>query len=110
MVGGMVMLGGIITNKPPVNLSQVTPIARLTSEYDVFVVPANSPLKTMNDLLKAAQGEPGQRQVGRRLARRHRAHPGRPDRAGKSASTRRRSTTSPFRAAARRRRRSSAAT
>ena len=32
MIGGMVMVGGIILNKSPVNLSQVTPIARLTSE------------------------------------------------------------------------------
>jgi putative tricarboxylic transport membrane protein len=40
MVGGMVMVGGIILNKSPVNLSQVTPIARLTSEWEVIVVPA----------------------------------------------------------------------
>ena len=41
MVMGAVMLGGIITGKPPVSLDKVTPIARLTSEYNVFVVPAN---------------------------------------------------------------------
>ena len=35
MVGGMVMVGAIITNKSPVNLSQVTPIARLTGEFEV---------------------------------------------------------------------------
>ncbi len=46
MVMGAVMLGGIITGKPPVQLSQATPIARITSEYNVFVLPANSPLKT----------------------------------------------------------------
>ena len=40
MIGGMVMVGAIITNKSPVNLSQVTPIARLTGEYEVVVVPA----------------------------------------------------------------------
>ena len=32
MMGGMVMVGGIIQNKSAVNLSQVTPVARLTSE------------------------------------------------------------------------------
>ena len=32
MVMGAVMLGGIITGKPPVSLSQATPLARLTSE------------------------------------------------------------------------------
>jgi putative tricarboxylic transport membrane protein len=40
MVMGAVMLGGLITGKPPVTLSQATPIARLTSEYNVFVVPS----------------------------------------------------------------------
>ena len=51
MMMGAVMLGGIITGKPPVSLSQVTPIARLTSEYNVFVLPANSPFKTMADVV-----------------------------------------------------------
>jgi putative tricarboxylic transport membrane protein len=59
MVGGMVMVGGIILNKSPVSLSQVTPIARLTSEWEVIVVPANSPHKTMGDLVKALKANPG---------------------------------------------------
>ena len=59
MIGGMVMVGGIILNKSPVSLSQVTPIARLTSEWEVIVVPANSPHKTMADLVKALKENPG---------------------------------------------------
>jgi putative tricarboxylic transport membrane protein len=59
MVMGAVMLGGIITGKPPVNLSQATPIARLTSEYNVFVVPANSPFKTMADVVAQLKKDPG---------------------------------------------------
>jgi len=59
MVMGAVMLGGIITGKPPVNLSQATPIARLTSEYNVFVLPANSPLKTMKDVVEQMKRDPG---------------------------------------------------
>src|SRR5687768_7553473 len=59
MIGGMVMVGGIILNKSAVNLSQVTPIARLTSEWEVIVVPANSPHKTMGDLVKAFKADPG---------------------------------------------------
>jgi putative tricarboxylic transport membrane protein len=55
----MVMVGGIILNKSPVSLSQVTPIARLTSEWEVIVVPANSPHKTMADLVKAFRASPG---------------------------------------------------
>ena len=59
MVMGAVMLGGIITGKPPVSLSQATPIARLTSEYNVFVLPANSPLKTMKDVVEQLKKDPG---------------------------------------------------
>jgi putative tricarboxylic transport membrane protein len=54
-----VMVGGIILNKSPVNLSQVTPIARLTSEWEVIVVPAQSPHKTLADLVKAFKDNPG---------------------------------------------------
>jgi len=59
MVGGMVMIGGIHLNNSPVNLTMVTPIARLTSEYEVVVVPANSPHKTMADLVNAFKADPG---------------------------------------------------
>jgi putative tricarboxylic transport membrane protein len=59
MIGGLVMVGGIILNKSPVDLSMVTPIARLTSEYEVIVVPAGSPHKTMDDLVKAFKANPG---------------------------------------------------
>ena len=59
MVGGMVMVGGIHLNRSPVNLTMVTPIARLTSEYEVIVVPAGSPHKTLADLLNAFKANPG---------------------------------------------------
>ena len=59
IVMGAVMLGGMITGKPPVSLSQATPIARLTSEYNVFVLPANSPFKTMGDVVAQMKKDPG---------------------------------------------------
>jgi putative tricarboxylic transport membrane protein len=59
MVMGAVMVGGIITGKPQVSLDKLTPIARLTSEYNVFVVPANSPFKSMKDVVAAMQKDPG---------------------------------------------------
>jgi putative tricarboxylic transport membrane protein len=59
MVMGAVMLGGIITGKPAVNLSTLTPLARLTSEYNVFVLPANSPFKTMKDVVEQLKKDPG---------------------------------------------------
>jgi len=59
MVMGAVMLGGLITGKPPVSLSSATPLARLTSEYNVFVLPANSPFKTMKDVIEQFKKDPG---------------------------------------------------
>ena len=59
MVMGAVMLGGIIRNKPPVSVSQVTPIARLTTEYNVFVLPAESPFKSMADVVAQFKKDPG---------------------------------------------------
>jgi len=59
MIGGMVMVGGIIQNKSAVDLSQVTPLARLTEEYLVVVVPASSPHKTMSELVAAFKAKPG---------------------------------------------------
>lgn len=59
MVNGLVMVGAILTNKSAVNLSQVTPIARLTGEYEVIVVPAASPIKTMKELADKIKANPG---------------------------------------------------
>lgn len=59
MIMGAVMLGGIITGKPAVTLSTCTPLARLTSEYNVFVLPANSPFKTMADVIAQLKKDPG---------------------------------------------------
>lgn len=58
MVGGMVMVGALIANKSPVKLTQVVPIARLTGEYQIVVVPANSPHKSMQDLVAAFKADP----------------------------------------------------
>ncbi len=59
MVMGAVMLGGIITGKPPVSVTQATPLARLTSEYNVFVVPEASPFKSMKDVVEQLKKDIG---------------------------------------------------
>jgi putative tricarboxylic transport membrane protein len=59
MMGGMVMIGSIYLDNAPVNLTMVTPVARLTGEYEAIVVPKNSPHKTMADLVKAFKANPG---------------------------------------------------
>src|SRR6476659_10698595 len=57
MVNGFVMVGAILLNKSPVNLDPVTPIARLTEETQVIVVPANSPIKSAQDLAAAVKAD-----------------------------------------------------
>jgi putative tricarboxylic transport membrane protein len=58
MVNGITMVGAILTNKAPVSLDQVTPIARLTGDPLVIVVPADSPHKTIQDLAAAVKADP----------------------------------------------------
>lgn len=58
MVMGLVMIGAIELNEAPVGLDQVTPIARLTGEYEVIVVPAASSLQTMEDLATMFKDDP----------------------------------------------------
>lgn len=59
MVMGYVMVGAILTNKAPVTLDQVTPIARLTEETEAIAVPTASPIKTVKDLAEAIKANPG---------------------------------------------------
>src|SRR5262245_23393046 len=59
MVNGLVMMGAILTNKSAVTLDQVTPIARLTGEYEVIVVPASSDIQSLADLVAKFKADPG---------------------------------------------------
>jgi putative tricarboxylic transport membrane protein len=59
IVGGYVMVGAILTNNSPVTLDQVTPIARLTGEYEAIVVPAASDIKDMKGLVEKLKADPG---------------------------------------------------
>ncbi len=58
MVGGSVMVGAAIANKSPVTMKDVTPIARLTEEAGVVVVPANGKIKTWKELIDALKANP----------------------------------------------------
>jgi putative tricarboxylic transport membrane protein len=58
MVGGLVMVGALIANKSPVKMTDLTPIARLTGEAEVIVVPAQSPFKSMKELIDAFKADP----------------------------------------------------
>lgn len=59
IVGGYVMVGAILTNNSPVNLEMITPIARLTGESEALVVPAESPIQTLDDLVAQLKADPG---------------------------------------------------
>ncbi|WP_230532851.1 Bug family tripartite tricarboxylate transporter substrate binding protein [Microvirga roseola] len=58
MASGYVMVGAIITNKAPVTLDRVTPIARLTGEWQAIAVPTNSPVKSMKELAEMIKADP----------------------------------------------------
>ena len=58
LVNGLVMLGAILWNQSPVSLAQVTPIARLTGEYEIVAVPATSPHRDMQSLVRALRENP----------------------------------------------------
>lgn len=58
LVTGLVMLGAIVTNGSPVTLAQTTPIARLTGEFEVIVVPAGSPYTSIAELVAQFKASP----------------------------------------------------
>jgi putative tricarboxylic transport membrane protein len=59
MIGGMVMVGALIANKSPIKLTEVPPLARLTGEFQVVVVPDASPIKSLDGLMAAFKADPG---------------------------------------------------
>lgn len=58
MVFGQVMLGSIRTNASPVSIDQTVPLARLLNEYEVVAVPADSPYRTIGELLEDFRRDP----------------------------------------------------
>lgn len=58
LVSGLIMLGGIVTNRSPVTLGDATPLARLTGEFEAIVVPAASKYQTLQDLLADFKARP----------------------------------------------------
>ena len=59
IVGGYVMVGAILTIKSPVTLADITPIARMTGEYEVIVVPTGSDIKDLAGLTEKLKADPG---------------------------------------------------
>jgi putative tricarboxylic transport membrane protein len=59
LVAGQTLQGAIITNKSPVSLNDITPLARLVGEYEVIFVPAASPIQSMTELVAKLKSDPG---------------------------------------------------
>ncbi len=58
MVSGLIMLAAVVTHRSALTLRDVTPIARLLGEYEVIVVPAASPFRSLADLVQAFKAHP----------------------------------------------------
>jgi putative tricarboxylic transport membrane protein len=58
MTMGLVMTGAIITNKSPVNLDPTTPLARLTTEYEVIAVGKDSKYQTLQQVIDDFKQDP----------------------------------------------------
>ncbi|WP_376099029.1 tripartite tricarboxylate transporter substrate binding protein [Roseomonas sp. CCTCC AB2023176] len=56
-MSGAAMVGATITNRTPVTLGDTIPIARLTDESAVIVVPADSPYRTIADFVAALRAD-----------------------------------------------------
>ena len=60
MVMGLVMVGAIAANESAVTLDEVTPISELTTESLVIVVPGDSDIQTIDDLVAALEQDVGE--------------------------------------------------
>jgi putative tricarboxylic transport membrane protein len=58
IVGGFGMVASFATNRSKVTLADVTPLARLTGEYNIVVVPTKSPIKSLKDLIERVKAGP----------------------------------------------------
>lgn len=63
-VFGAITVGAITLNNSPVDLSKFKPVARLTAEYLVLAVKADSPYKNLGDFVAALKSDPGASAVG----------------------------------------------
>ncbi|MCO6419346.1 tripartite tricarboxylate transporter substrate binding protein [Siccirubricoccus sp. KC 17139] len=59
MVAGSIMVGATFTNRTPVGIKDLVPVARLTEEAGVVVVPAQSEIQDLKGLLEALKANPG---------------------------------------------------
>lgn len=61
---GLGVVGAVYTNKSEATAAKMTPIARLVEEQEAVLVPADSPYRTLADLLADWKKNPGKVSVG----------------------------------------------
>jgi putative tricarboxylic transport membrane protein len=64
LVTGTVMLGGIAINNAETTLADTVPIAKLAEDFEVFVVPTDSPYQNLEDMIAAWRANPGGLPIG----------------------------------------------
>ena len=64
MMTGTVMEGAITVNGSSVSLEDTTPIAKLAEDYEVFIVPEDSPYETIDDFVAAWKEAPSGHPIG----------------------------------------------
>ncbi|WP_206492175.1 tripartite tricarboxylate transporter substrate binding protein [Rhodococcus sp. KRD162] len=64
MITGTVMLGGIAINRSETTLADTVPIAKLAEDFEVFVVPQDSPIQNLDDMIEAWRANPGGLPIG----------------------------------------------
>ena len=61
---GVIMVGSVVTTGSPVTLETLVPLARLTQEFGVVAVPADSPIKTPQEFVEALKKDPAAFAIG----------------------------------------------
>ncbi|MGB7450189.1 MAG: tripartite tricarboxylate transporter substrate binding protein [Ornithinimicrobium sp.] len=64
MITGLVMAGAVELNDSPVTFEDVTPVAMLTEDYEVMVVPADSEFEDLDGFMQAWKQDPGGTAIG----------------------------------------------
>ncbi|GAA4888189.1 tripartite tricarboxylate transporter substrate binding protein [Saccharopolyspora cebuensis] len=57
MATGLIMIGAVGTNGTPHDVSETTPLLRLTTDFQVVVVPADSPIRDLDGLVAAMRAD-----------------------------------------------------
>ena len=64
MAMGLGVVGAVYTNESDARVSRATPIARLIEDQEALIVPADSPFKTVDDLVAAWKADPSSVTIG----------------------------------------------